>query len=150
MIMTAKEYLNRYHDADLRAKRLKAEYEKEMLKIDAVKSVSDMDGLPHGTGINKVVEEKAIRLADKALEWKVAELEAIQIRQEVFDKIYDLPSPESDILIERYVELHTWKDVCKAVSYTWPTVRSHHSKALMLVQEKLDFGKDIQQLTSQV
>lgn len=148
--MTAKEYLKQYHDADKRAKRLRAEYEKELLQIDAVKSVSDIDGMPHGNGINKTVEDKAIRLADKALEYKLAELEAIQIRQTVFDIIYDLPSPESDILIERYVELRPWKDVCKEVAYSWPTVRNHHAAALVMVQKKLDTTKDIQHITSEV
>ena len=59
--MTAKDYLEQYREADRIARRLADEYEKELIQIDAVKSVSDIDGMPHGNGIIKTVEDKAIR-----------------------------------------------------------------------------------------
>ena len=83
--MTAKEYLKQYEYAQKKADRYREEYEAELLKVDAVRSLSDNDGMPHGSGISKPTEDKAIRLADKALRWKQAELDAIEIRQEVFD-----------------------------------------------------------------
>jgi len=128
--MTAKEYLEQYKQAKKRANMLRAEYEKEELQLDAIRSASNMDGMPHGTGINRTVENKAIRLADKALAWKVAELDALKLRQEIFDVIYRLPSPENEILYERYVELNTWAVVCRNVSMSWSAVRSHHNAAL--------------------
>ena len=78
--MTAKEYLKQYECATRQAERCREEYETELLKVDAVRSVSDNDGMPHGSNISKPTEEKAIRLADKALKWKQAELDAIEIR----------------------------------------------------------------------
>ena len=136
--MTAREFLDQYRRAERIADRLQAEYEKELLQIDAVKSVSDMDGMPHGTGINKTTEDKAIRLADKAMAWKTAKLEAIEIRQEVFDLIWNIPDLEGDILYERYIELRKWADVCDTVHSSWSTVRTHHIKALKIVQEKIE------------
>lgn len=76
--MTAKEYLEQYKEADRLAKRLEAEYMREREMIDAVRSTADLDGLPHGNGIKKPVEDRAIRLADRAAEWKMAELDALQ------------------------------------------------------------------------
>ena len=135
--MTAKEYLEQYKEADKIARRLKAEYEKELLKIDAVRSVSDIDGMPHGNGINKTVEDKAIRLADKAAAWREAELDAIRIRQEVFDLIWDIPGVEGDILYERYVSLLRWTDVCHIVHLSWESVRKHHKTALEIIDQKI-------------
>jgi DNA-directed RNA polymerase specialized sigma24 family protein len=147
MNMTAREFLDQYRDADRIARRLKAEYEKELIQIDAVKSVSDMDGMPHGNGIKKTVEDKAVRLADKAAAWKIAELDAIRIRQRVFDTIYNVPDIEGDILYERYINLLTWKEVCTAVSMSWPSVRSHHIKALRIVEGRI---QKQQHITSKV
>ena len=135
--MTTREFLEQYKEADKIARRLRAEYEKELYLIDTVKSVSDIDGMPHGNGINKAVEDKAIRLADKAAVWKMAELEALHLRQEVFELVYDIPGDEGDILYERYVYLRKWKDVCKAVHLSWESVRKHHKRALDLVDQKI-------------
>lgn len=135
--MTAREFLDQYRRAERIADRLQTEYEKELLQIDAVKSVSDMDGMPHGTGINKTTEDKAIRLADKAMAWKTAKLEAIEIRQEVFDLIWNIPDLEGDILYERYIELRKWADVCEVVHCSWETVRIHHKRALAIVEDKI-------------
>ena len=144
--MTAKEYLKQYDMAKKRANILKAEYEKEMLQIDAIRSSSDIDGMPHSTGINKSVEDKAIRLADKALAWKSAELDALRLRQQIFDLIYRLPSPESEILYERYIELCTWANVSRKVSLSWSAVRKHHNAALDMV--KIKIAEKEQQVTT--
>ena len=143
--MTAKQFLEQYREADRIARRLQSEYEKELIQIDAIKSVSDIDGMPHGNGIKKTVEDKAIRLADKAAVWKMAELDALRIRQEVFELIYDIPGIEGDILYERYINLLKWSAVCLEVNMSWYAVRSHHIKALDLVDEKIK-----QQHTSEV
>ena len=135
--MTAREYLEQYREADRAARRLKAEYTKELILIDAVKSVSDIDGMPRGNGINKTVEDKAVRLADKAAAWKMAELDALRIRQEVFDLIYDVPGVEGEVLYERYINLLKWSDVCAELGLSWEAIRRHHLTALNLVNEKL-------------
>lgn len=128
--MTTIEFLNQYREADRRVRRLAAEYAKEREMIDAVRSSSDIDGLPHGNGINKPVEDRAVRLADKAAEWKIAQLEALHVRQEIFGKIIEIGGGEADVLIERYIELKTWKDVCSSVNWSWPKVRDLHRSGL--------------------
>ena len=141
--MTAKEYLKQYEWAVKRAQRYEEEYQNEALLIDAVKSLSDNDGMPHGSGISKPTEEKAIRLADKKLRLIEAKLEAIRIRQEIFDTVMGLDGLEADVLVERYLNLdesghlQTWEAVCDRVHYSWPTVRTAWHRGLNMVDEIL-------------
>ena len=118
-----RQFLEQYRIADRKAKRLRREYEKEKNLIDSIKSPLGSDGEPHGSGISKTVEARAIRLADKLLEYEDAELEAIEIRQAVFDAVMKLDGIESDVLYCYYVDYfdekkgkaRTWDDVAELV-----------------------------------
>ena len=134
-VMTAKEYLKQYEWAVKRAQRYEEEYQNEALLIDAVKSLSDNDGMPHGSGISKPTEEKAIRLADKKLRLIEAKLEAIAIRQEIFDTIDRVDGIEGDVLYERYIKLHKWEDICVLLHYSWYGVHNAHRRALKIVED---------------
>lgn len=133
--MTAREFLNQYREADRRARRLGAEYFKELELIDAVRSTADIDGLPHGNGINKTVEDRAVRLADKAAEWKIAQLDAILIRQEVFEAIDKVKGDASDVLFERYVNNKTWRGVEVAVNWSRFKVYQLHTDGLSQIEK---------------
>lgn len=135
--MTAKEFLRQYEYADRRAKRLKAEYEEELLLIDAIRSASDNDGMPHGNNISKPTEDKALRLADKAASWKEAELDAIHARQEVFELINSIDGIEGEVLYERYVKLHKWEEICILLRYSWQGIHKVHKRALGIVESRL-------------
>lgn len=135
--MTAKEFLRQYYYADQYAKKLQAEYEQELELIDAIPIPSDLDGMPHGTGISRPAEDKAIRLADKARAWQMAQLDAIEVRQRVFELIRDIPGPEGDILIERYLNFKKWEEVCVTVHLSWRQTHRLHAKALGIVAEKM-------------
>lgn len=137
--MTAKEFLKQYEYADRRARRLKEEYETELLKIDAIRSASDNDGMPHGSGIHKPTEEAAVRLADKALAWKMAEIDALHERQKVFELIYDIDGIEGDVLVERYIKLHKWEEICILLRYSWQGVHKVHKRALGIVESRLKY-----------
>ena len=128
--MTAKEYLRQYEYAVKRIKRLETELEEETLLIDAVRSVSDNDGMPHGSGINKPTEDRAIRLADKRLRLVQARLDAVEIRQNVYDVIERIGGDEADVLYQRYILLKTWDKVCESVFYSWYKVNHLHRDAL--------------------
>lgn len=136
--MTAKEYLRQYEYADRRAKRLKEEYDEELLRIDAIRSASDNDGMPHGTNISRPTEDKAIKLTDKALKWQQAELDAIEARQRVFELIYDIDGIEGDVLISRYVKLHKWEEICVELHYSWHGIHAAHRRALDIVSRALN------------
>lgn len=134
--MTAKEFLRQYEVLNNKALRCKTEYETELEKIDAIGSTLSNDaGMPHGTGISRKTEDRAIRLADKALKWKEAELDAIEKRQEVFEVINRVPGIEGDLLYERYINLKSWEQVAEAIdrSDKWCRTRLH-SNALQIVK----------------
>lgn len=133
--MTAKQYLEQYAEADRLAKRLESEYMKEREMIDAVRSTADLDGLPHGNGIKKPVEDRAIRLSDKFAEWKFAELDALHIRQEIFETINKVGGDEADVLYERYINLQKWRDICVTVHWSWSKVDSLHKSGLEAISK---------------
>lgn len=142
--MTAKEYLRQYEYAVNRVARCREEYENESVLIDAVRSLSDNDGMPHGSGISKPTEVKAVRLADKKLRLIDAQLEAIRLRQEIFDTVMGLDGLEADVLVERYLNLdesghlQTWEVVCDRVHYSWPTVRTAWHRGIDAVEKLLN------------
>ena len=133
--MTAEKYLRQYEWAVNTIRRCEREYEEERLMIDSVRSPSDNDGMPHGSGISKPVEQRVERMNAKLDRLATARLEAVRIRQEIFDTIMCIGGLEADVLIERYVYLRKWEDVCLAVNYTWPTVRLAWHRGLDRVQE---------------
>ena len=136
--MTAKEFLKQYEHASRIVQRCKTEYETEVEKIDAIGSTLSNDGMPHGSGISRKTEDKAIRLAEKATKWKAAELDAIAKRQEVFEVIYDIKGIEGEILIERYINLRKWEDICVLIHYSWRGTHKIHARALQIVEARIN------------
>jgi DNA-directed RNA polymerase specialized sigma24 family protein len=136
--MRAKEYLRQYEYANRKAERLKAEYEAELELVDSVRSTLGGDGMPHGSGVSKTVEDRAIRLADKAMCWKVAQLDALEKRQEVFELIHSIDGVEGKVLYLRYVDIHKWEEICVLIPMSWTGVHKAHRRALQIVQTILD------------
>ena len=132
--MTTKEYLKQYEWAVKRVRRYEEEYKNESMLIDSVRSLSDNDGMPHGSGISKPTEDKAVRLADKKMRLIKARLDAIEIRQEIFDLIDSIDGIEGDVLYERYIKLHKWEDICVLLNYSWYGAHNAHRRALMIVE----------------
>lgn len=135
--MNAKEYLKQYEYAHKKALRYKAEYEAELELVDSVRSTLGGDGMPHGSGVSRKVEDQAIRLADKALKWKDAEMSAISKRQEVFDVIHSIEGIEGDVLYRKYINLQTWEEIAEALHYTVRGIQYAHGRALLIVTAKI-------------
>ena len=136
--MTAKEYLQQYGDAVRVAERIKTEYQEELELICSIKSSLGGDGTPRGGNISKSTETKALRLADKATELQDAELEAIRIRQEVFDVIRKIPGEKGDVLYQRYINLKSWEEVADAVGYSVRQVHYLHHDGLEEIQHCIE------------
>lgn len=136
--MRAKEFLRQYEYADKRAKRLQAEYERELELIDSVRSTLGGDGMPHGSGVSRRTEDAAIRLADKAMRWKMAQVEAIEKRQEVFELIHGIKDIEGDVLYEKYINYdQTWDEIAHVLNYSIRGVQYAHGRALLIVESIL-------------
>lgn len=138
--MTAIEYLNQYREAVKKATYYKIQYKHELSNIDSLKSSLNLDRIKP-TGITRITEDKAVRLGYCWELWAKAELDAIEIRQNIFELICEIPGTEGDILIERYLNLKKWEDVCITVNASWYTVHSMHKKALQIVDELLENNK---------
>lgn len=136
--MTAKEFLRQYEYADRKVRRLETEYHDELIMVDAIRSASDNDGMPHGSGISKPTEEKALRIADKHLRLIEAKTEAIEKRQTVFDLVNGIDGIEGDLLYERYIKLRKWEEICILLHYSWNGVHHVHRRALALVEMVLN------------
>ena len=139
--MNAKEYLKQYEYAVRHIRMLEEELDQETELIDAIRSTSDNDGMPHGNGISKPTEDKAIRLADKKLRLIDARLEAIAKRQEIFDFISGIDGIEGEVLFHRYVNLRKWEEICILVHYSWQGVHLVHRRALAIVEDRLKYTK---------
>lgn len=135
--MTAKEYLKQYEYAVDRVRRYEEEYQNELTLIDAIRSASDNDGLPHGSGISKPTENKAVRLADKSLRLVEARLRAVEVRQEIFDLVDSIDGIEGDVLYQRYINLHKWEEICVLLHYSWQGIHLVHRRALAIVESRL-------------
>ena len=137
--MTAKEFLKQYEYAAARATQRRRVYELEVERIDAIGSTLSNDpGMPHGTGISRKTEDKAIKLADAAQEWRKAEAEAVAALERVYQLIDSIPGVEGKVLYERYINLRTWENVAEELHYSLPGVFNVHQRALLIVEEKLN------------
>lgn len=133
--MTAKQFLKQYEEANNKALQHKREYEKQCELIGSVSM--KMDGMPHGSNISKPTEEAALKLAESAKKWREAELEAIRIRQEVYEVIADIPGIEGRVLYERYISLYKWEAICILLHYSWQGIHLVHRRALAIVESRL-------------
>lgn len=139
--MTAKEYLKQYENANKYVERIRSEYEEQMEQIDSIRSALGKDGLPSSGDIRKEVEEKAVRLAEKAQELKEAEIYAIEVRQQIFRTIMAVPDTKGSVLQERYINLHSWEEVADMVGYSVRQTHNIHKDALADI-ENIISGKN--------
>ena len=135
--LKAKEYLERYEDALRRVRWCLEQYERESLLIDAIRSASDNDGMPHGTNIGRPTEEKAIRLASSGMDVLRAKAEALRTEGEIFAVAYRVGGIEGDVIIERYIKLKDWNDIYTAINYSTSQAHRYHRAGLDKVADLL-------------
>lgn len=139
--MNAIQFLEQYENADRAVKRLEREYEEQRIMIDAIRSTSDNDGMPHGTNTSRPTEDKAIRLSDKLMELVDARFRAIEQRQVVFDFVASIPGVEGDALYRRYVLLYDWETIALDLDYSVSGIYKVRNRALEVAEEKYTGGK---------
>ena len=135
--LKAKEYLERYEDALRRVRWCQMQYAREAYLSDTIRSPSDNDGMPHGSGVGKPTEEKAIKLAEKMMDIHNTKRDAKAVMREIFTVAYNIGGVEGDVIIERYLELKDWCDVYKAVNYSVSQTHRYHRAGLDKVADML-------------
>ncbi len=133
--MRAKEYLQQYGEAEIIARRLKREYDKEAELLITIRSPQGSDGQPHGGGHSNPIEEKAIRLAERLTDYQDAELDAIRIKRRVLRTVNKVPGPRGSVLYERYINLKTWGQVAETLHYSKRHCYNLHNEGLDIVED---------------
>ena len=135
--MDIKDYLRQYEYALYNAERARKNYELETDRIDAIGSTLSGDGQPHGSGISRKTEDKAVRLADKAKKWLDAEEEAQIKLEEITDFINSIPGIEGVALYQRYVMMLGWREIAENLSYTESGIFKVRERAMIIAERKL-------------
>lgn len=135
--IVAKEYMEQYGEACRKVRQCEEQLAREQLEVDAIRSTSDNDGMPHGTNIGRPTEEKAIRLVDRGIDLLEAVQKAKRIQLKIFEAAYKVGGVESDVLIERYVKLKDWNDVYTAVNYSESQTHRYHKSGLDKIADGL-------------
>lgn len=136
--MKAKDFLKQYEYALYAAQRARRTYELEMERIDAIGSTLGTDGQPHGSGVSRKTEDKAIRLADKAQKWLDAEEEAQIKLEEIANFINAIPGIEGVVLYQRYIELLSWREIADNLIYTESGIFKVRERALAIAERMLN------------
>lgn len=137
--MKAIEYLEQYEYALYAANRARKSYELEMERIDAIGStLSGEPGMPHGTGVSKKTEDKAVKLADKASEWLDAEEQAQIVMEEVSNFINRIPGIEGVALYQRYIQLMRWREIADNLVYSESGIFKVRERALKIAERMLN------------
>ena len=141
-MIKATEYLEQYEYALYAANRARANYELETERIDAIGSTLASDGQPHGTGISRKTENKAVRLADRAKEWLDAEEQAQIKLEEITDFLNRIPGIEGVVLYQRYVQLLGWKEIADNLIYSESGIFKVRERALAIAERMLNNGAE--------
>ena len=137
--MDAKELLSHYHTYKHRAEMFKEEYEEEIELIDSIRSSANIDGLPRQKFINRDTESRAIRLTEKLERMQNAIIEAVEVRQRVFEIVSEIPDVYGIVLSKRYIQEKQWCDIAEEMNFSEEYLRgSLHKKALKMMQDALD------------
>ena len=141
-MIKATEYLEQYEYALYAANRARANYELETERIDAIGSTLASDGQPHGTGVSRKTEDKAVRLADRAKEWLDAEEQAQIKLEEITDFLNRIPGIEGVALYQRYVQLLGWKEIADNLIYSESGIFKVRERALAIAERMLNNESD--------
>lgn len=98
--------------------------------------------MPHGTGVSRQTENKAIRLADRAKEWLDAEEQAQIKLEEITDFLNRIPGIEGVVLYQRYVQLLGWKEIADNLIYSESGIFKVRERALAIAERKLNLNED--------
>ncbi len=129
-------YLKQYEENTKKVTRLYEEYLKERDLIDSIRSSLGGDGTPHGTAIGNPTEQKALRLADKLIEYTDTLNDAMQITWAVFDTVMNVPGVMGDVLYWRYIKFKkTWDEIADIINYGPRQTMRIHKKALAYIKD---------------
>ena len=105
-----------------------------------MKSLSDNDGMPHGSGYNNKTERQITALVDKKNELRQLLIDQANKRIEICETIDSLDDPVMiRLLRDRYIKLLSWDEIAVNIGYTPAHTRGYlHLNSLKAISEKLN------------
>ena len=123
-----KEYLKRYHAAEIAEKEIREEIDK--LRMDKMFPALIQDGMPHGSSAGDL-SAYAAQLDELLTELKNQMEQRIKIRREITQKIEKMEDEtEKTVLRLRYIHWLRWEQVAERMGYSQEHAQRIHKKAL--------------------
>ena len=123
-----KEYLKRYHVAELAEKEIQEEIDD--LRMNKMFPALIQDGMPHGSSCMDL-SEYAAQLDELLTELKDQMEQRIRIRREITQRIEAMQDEtEKTLLRLRYIHWLQWEQIAERMGYGWTQVHRIHGRAL--------------------
>ena len=123
-----KEYLKRYHAAELAEKEIQEEIDD--LRMNKMFPALIQDGMPHGSSCMDL-SEYAAQLDELLTELKDQMVQRIRIRREITQRIEAMQDEtEKTVLRLRYIHWLQWEQIAERMGYGWTQVHRIHGRAL--------------------
>lgn len=123
-----KEYLKRYHVAELAEKEIQEEIDD--LRMNKMFPALIQDGMPHGSSCMDL-SEYAAQLDELLTELKDQMEQRIRIRREITQQIEAMQDEtEKTVLRLRYIHWLQWEQIAERMGYGWTQVHRIHGRAL--------------------
>ena len=123
-----KEYLKRYHVAELAEKEIQEEIDD--LRMNKMFPALIQDGMPHGSSCMDL-SEYAAQLDELLTELKDQMEQRIRIRREITQRIEAMQDEtEKAVLRLRYIHWLQWEQIAERMGYGWTQVHRIHGRAL--------------------
>lgn len=123
-----KEYLRRYHAAELAEREIREEIDD--LRMNKMFPALIQDGMPHGSSCGDL-SEYAVQLDGLLADLKEQMEKRISIRREITQKIEQMQDEtEKMVLRLRYIHWLRWEQIADRMGYGWTQVHRIHGRAL--------------------
>ena len=123
-----KEYLRRYHAAELAEREIREEIDD--LRMNKLFPALIQDGMPHGSSCMDL-SEYAAQLDELLTELKDQMEQRIRIRREITQRIEAMQDEtEKTVLRLRYIHWLRWEQIAERMGYSLRNITKIHGKAL--------------------
>lgn len=123
-----KEYLRRYHAAELAEREIREEIDD--LRMNKMFPALIQDGMPHGSSCGDL-SAYAVQLDELLIELKDQMEKRIKIRREITEKIEAMQDEtEKTVLRLRYIHWMQWEQIADRMGYSIRNITKIHGKAL--------------------
>lgn len=124
-----KEYLKSYKKLVQQVKR--SEMKMQEMRMHKMYPSVVNDGMPHAS-YQKDLSDYAALLDREERQCEEHNYERVKKCIEITQKIEALSNEdEKDVLMNRYIKLMKWEDICTEMNFSWKWVHKIHSRALI-------------------